>query len=61
MAAVHGPVLASHPSPFRSTHNASHPRVQYPVSTLPVSTLKFLNWPFSGTLGQTSLDTAHLE
>ncbi|KAN0081278.1 hypothetical protein V8E55_008902 [Tylopilus felleus] len=37
MAAVHGPVQASHPSPFRS---ASHPRVPYPQapSTKPPST-----------------------
>ncbi|KAI9459964.1 hypothetical protein HD554DRAFT_2041724 [Boletus coccyginus] len=29
MATVLGPVLPSHPSPYRSTHNASHPRVPF--------------------------------
>ncbi|KIJ15514.1 hypothetical protein PAXINDRAFT_77274 [Paxillus involutus ATCC 200175] len=42
MAAVHGPIPAAHPSPFRSTHNASHPRMaSYPqpsASTKPPST-----------------------
>ena len=43
MATVHGPVSASHPSPFRSTHNASHPRVSYqpPVSLTTLSPGRF--------------------
>lgn len=40
MATVHGPLTASHPSPFRSTHNASHPRAYQP----PVSTFTRLFW-----------------
>ncbi|KAF8434992.1 hypothetical protein L210DRAFT_3409429 [Boletus edulis BED1] len=35
MAAVHGPIPASHHSPFRSTHSASHPRVAYPKAPAP--------------------------
>ncbi|KAL4079276.1 hypothetical protein J3A83DRAFT_4086288 [Scleroderma citrinum] len=44
MASVHGPVPAAHPSPFRTLHNASHPRIPYPQ---PVSLSASLQKPQS--------------
>ena len=52
MASVHGPVQPAHPSPFRTIHNASHPRIPYPH---PVSTLRFPSAPPPTSSTETSV------